>query len=56
MDFMRGDSESEEDAWGRGLVVLYSSRDVQQMGVEQPGLEGRRNAAGEGRLVRDTVL
>ena len=48
MDLMRGDSESEDDEWDRGLVVAelcnkwgWTLEDVLET-LEQPGQEGRR--------------
>ncbi|KAI0284654.1 hypothetical protein BGY98DRAFT_947970 [Russula aff. rugulosa BPL654] len=53
MDFMTGDSDSEDDALDRGLVVAemcnrwgWTLEDVLET-LEQPGLEGRRKCLRE---------
>ena len=58
MDFMPGDSDSEDDAWNRGLVVAemcnrwgWTLEDVLET-LEQPGLEGRRKCLREKGVLR----
>lgn len=58
MDFMPGDSDSEDDAWDRGLVVAemcnrwgWTLEDVLET-LEQPGLEGRRKCLREKGVLR----
>ena len=58
MDFMTGDSDSEDDALDRGLVVAemcnrwgWTLEDVLET-LEQPGLEGRRKCLREKGVLR----
>jgi len=58
MDFMPGDSDSEDDALNRGLVVAemcnrwgWTLEDVLET-LEQPGLEGRRKCSREKGVLR----
>jgi len=58
MDFMPGDSDSEDDAWDRGLVVAemcnrwgWTLEDVLET-LEQPGLDGRRKCLREKGVLR----
>jgi len=58
MDFMAGDSDSEDDAWDRGLVVAemcsrwgWTLEDVLET-LEQPGLDGRRKCSREKGVLR----
>ena len=58
MDFMPGDSDSEDDALDRGLVVAemcnrwgWTLEDVLEA-LEQPALEGRRKCSREKGILR----
>ena len=58
MDFMPGDSDSEDDAMDRGLVVAemcnrwgWTLEDVLET-LEQPGLDGRRKCLREKGVLR----
>jgi hypothetical protein len=58
MEHMRGDSESEDDEWDRGLVVAelcnkwgWTLEDVLET-LEQPGQEGRRKCSRQKGVLR----
>jgi len=58
MDFMTGESDSEDDAWNRGLVVAemcnrwgWTLEDVLET-LEQPSIEGRRKCSREKGVLR----